>query len=113
MFKLPTCPYCNTIYSYKDVKKLIFKSTNCYHCKKNFKAKLIPGIFILIAIILLLAITVNVLILSSATKLDFITMVLMFFMTIFFLVLGYFLIPFFVTFKKTEKEEKEKLRWRV
>lgn len=38
MFKLPTCPYCNTVYYYGEVvKSTKNKSMECYHCKKKFK----------------------------------------------------------------------------
>ena len=107
MFRLPVCPHCKTVYGYGDVKKLMFKKEcECYHCSKKIRVKKIPGILVLVAIILLLCVVFNVLLLSKAVSLDLITMLIMFGITIIFLVAGYFLIPFFVSFGKNKKDGK-------
>lgn len=114
MFKLPVCPYCNTVYRYKDVKKLITKKNNeCYHCKKKFKVRRFPKILILIFFILILCIVFNILFLTKAFDLSLMTLLIMFAVTSVLLIVGYFLIPFFITFKKEKEEEKQKLNWRI
>ena len=114
MFRLPVCPHCKTVYRYGDIKKqMIKKEGTCYHCKKRFKIKRFPGILVLLAIIVLLCVVINILLLTKAVSLDILTMLIMFSITIIFLVAGYFLLPFFVSFRKAEKEKKEKLNWRI
>lgn len=107
MFKLPKCPNCNTVYHYKDVKEALKKKDNtCYHCKEDFKAKFFPQGLVLILLVILCAVIFNILYLSSISKLGTVEMILMLVITIIFLVIGYFLIPFFAGFKK--KDEKKK-----
>lgn len=119
MFKLPVCPYCNTIYRYKDVNKLKSKKENeCYHCKKKYRIKRFPKILILIVFIVVLCIFLNILFLTKAVSLNLITLIMMLTVTVILLCIGYFLIPFFITFKKDKKDEKndekkEKLNWRI
>ena len=113
MFKLPKCPYCKTIYHYKDVKKeLMEKECTCYHCKKHFKSTLFPGGIILLLIVLFCAIGFNFFILSFISKLSFLEIIIMLVITIIFLVIGYLLYPLFVSFIKTETNS-DKLNWRV
>lgn len=115
MFRLPLCPYCKTVYSYKDVKKIRKEKTHiCYHCGKKFKAGMFPQSLVLFLIVFVLCIAVNILILSNASDFDTILVIIMLLVTIIFLVAGYFLIPFFTGLKKTDKdEEKQKLKWRI
>lgn len=114
MFKLPKCPYCKTVYRYKDTKEALKNVDNeCYHCHKKFKAKRFPQILVLLLIIILPCIGFNILLLTQMRFLDFWSILILLVITIIFLVIGYFLIPFFVNFKKTETEKKTELRWRV
>ena len=105
MFRLPVCPHCKTVYHYKDTKKATKEKISvCYHCKKEFKASIFPGIFIIGAIVVALNILVNILLLSRMTGLN---LLLLFIVTILFLGLIYILLPFFTTFSKTEDSNKK------
>lgn len=112
MFKLPVCPHCGTVYRYKDIVNIYkerfgmtkAEDPHCYHCQKQFKPSLIPGIFVLIPIWLLLNIGTLLLMLSRMTSLN---IVLLFIITLLYIALTVVLIPFFVTFKKIEKKSKK------
>ena len=39
MPKFQVCPYCNTVYRYKDILSLKGKEHECYHCHKKFGIK--------------------------------------------------------------------------
>ncbi len=39
MPKYQVCPYCKTVYRYRDIIKLKGKRQECYHCKKAFGIK--------------------------------------------------------------------------
>lgn len=102
MFRLPLCPHCKTVYSYKETRKMLRqKKCSCYHCKKHFRASVFPGIFVIGGIIVALSILTNLLLLSRMTYLN---VILLFVLTLLYLGLLYILLPFFVSFKK-EKEE--------
>ena len=103
MFRLPVCPHCGTVYRYKDTKKeLKQKESTCYHCKKKFKASMFPGILIGGGILLILCIVLNILVLFRMKELQ---LVPLFLITIVFILLIYLIIPFFTSFKKTEKQD--------
>ena len=115
MFRLPTCPYCDTVYHYGDIVKMISQdrvkkkqedhAVVCYHCEKRFTTKYIPGVLILTAIWAVLSIVTNIILLSRMTQLN---LVVMFIMTIVYMALAILLLPFFVRFIKCEKEKKKK-----
>lgn len=67
MFRLPVCPHCRTVYSYREVKKS-GKIIKCYHCKKEFKksflSKIIPFLLTLIP-----AFIINIFLLFNAGEL--------------------------------------------
>ena len=103
MFRLPVCPHCKTVYHYKETRKAVReKNFVCYHCKKKIRATLIPGIFVLGAIIVTLSILTNLLMLSSMTYLN---LILLFVSTFLYLGLLYILIPFFASFKGDNTEQ--------
>lgn len=97
MFKLPTCPHCNTIYRYGDVKKAINKkSCECYNCRKKFNVskKKLP---ILLLLMIIFGITANIVELNIFTNINFISLTVtnIVIITIFIL-----FVPFFIRFKK-------------
>ena len=64
MFKLPVCPYCKTVYNYREVVKISRKSKNeCYHCGNCFKKSFILLIIPLFAAIAL-GIVIDIIILN-------------------------------------------------
>ncbi len=106
MFKLPVCPHCGTVYRYKDTKKAIKdKNIICYHCKKDFSAKIFPGVLVGCGILLVLCIGLNILVLFRMKDLQVWPL---FVITLLFILLGYIIIPFFTTFKKKDNNTKQK-----
>ena len=104
MFRLPVCPHCKTVYHYKDTKRTLKeKNTVCYHCQKPFRATLFPGILIIGGIVLVLSILTNILLLTRMTSLN---LIVLFLSTLIYLGLLYLLIPFFISFKKTDQENQ-------
>ncbi len=100
MLNLPTCPHCNTIYRYGDVRKSLGKSEiKCYHCKKNFKVSKIKIIVLFLLIALITAI-LNIFQLYMIEGLTFIGLMITNIVTV---TIGIFLIPYFITYKKSDK----------
>ena len=107
MFKLPVCPYCHTVYRYKDVRHVINKKEQeCYNCKKKMMISR-KGFWLLglIAIILSVASTFLIFnIFHNATAIS------AYIATVLIIILAFFVRPFFVTFKSIEKSNEEKKR---
>ena len=105
MFRLPVCPYCKTVYSYKEVKKSIGKrKAECYHCKNAFKPNLtkktvISGIVLLIVILVLNMIIIKILSGRNSSILP------LYIVDLFFVIGFYFLLPFTAGFKKLKENE--------
>lgn len=108
MFRLPVCPHCGTVYRYRDVKKAQKQKENtCYHCKKGFRARLLPYVMVEALILLPLCIGFNILLLNRMSRLNLIAL---FAVTIGFLLIGYLVFPFFVAFQKTEKTAQNSIK---
>lgn len=100
MFKLPTCPHCNTIYRYGDVKKTINeKSHKCYNCKKDFKVSK-KGLLVLLLLLIIFEITVNLLELNIFVNINFIALTVT---NIVVIIAFLAFIPFFISYKKDKK----------
>lgn len=98
MFKLPVCPYCNTVYDYKEVRKNKKKKIKCYHCNKIFRRSRKNYIF-LFFIMSVIAILINIgffIGISDFTK----SIVPVFINSIVIVIIGLFFKPFFVKYKK-------------
>ena len=108
MFRLPVCPHCGTVYRYKDTKNAIRKKDNtCYHCQKEFRARIFPGIIVGAALPLVICIAINIFMLSRMKEAQLLPL---FAVTLVFLLIVYLIIPFFTSFRKTEKDEKNNKR---
>lgn len=108
MFRLPVCPHCGTVYRYKDTKDAIRKKDNtCYHCQKEFRARIFPGIIVGAALPLVICIAINIFMLSRMKEAQLLPL---FAVTLVFLLIVYLIIPFFTSFRKTEKDEKNNKR---
>lgn len=108
MFRLPVCPHCGTVYRYIDTKKAIKNKENeCYHCQKNFRAKIIPYILVGALIPLILCIALNIFLLTRMTNL---LLLPLFAVTLVFMLIIYLIVPFFTKFKKIEDKLKEKTK---
>lgn len=106
MFKNPTCPYCNTVYRYKDtVNAVIKKKDVCYHCEKRFKISYKIQLLCLILLAAIVSVFLNILLLSKMTYLN---LAALFIPTVFLIILISLLLPFFVKFKNTEIKNKVK-----
>ncbi|MBQ6152219.1 MAG: hypothetical protein IJJ15_00500 [Ruminococcus sp.] len=106
MFRLPVCPHCKTVYHYQDTKKALKKKhCTCYHCEKDFKAGIFPGILVIGCIIVALSILTNMFLLTRMKSLN---LIILFVSTFLFLGLLYVLIPFFVSFKKEDEKMNKK-----
>ena len=106
MFRLPICPHCGTVYHYKEVRNAVKKKENtCYHCEKKFRARLFPGILIAAVIPITLSILLNLVMLNRMQEMQLLPL---FAVTLVFLLIIYLIIPFFVSFKKNEKNENKK-----
>lgn len=104
MFKLPVCPNCKATYYYKDVKKSAKKSCDlCHHCKKEFKVKKFAGFAVLAVLVLIAAVALDVIFLVIMPSFSFL---LLFSVAVAFILIGYFMYPFFVSFKQI-KNDKE------
>ncbi len=75
MLKLPVCPYCNTVYRYKEVYLLKGSEYNCYHCKKKFRISRI-GRIIPIIIIAAVLVGVNLFIFHTSKDLNLVPVVI-------------------------------------
>lgn len=105
MFRLPVCPHCRTVYSYKEVKKNNRKSIiQCYHCKKNFKNGR-AGIIVLALIICIAAILINIFVLNISSD-NFISIIPISVISVIAVLIGILLVPFFISYKKV-KEHNE------
>lgn len=92
---LPVCPYCNTIYRYGDVRRLILKkSETCYHCKKSFKVSKKKLIVMLIEFLLLYAVIDIILI----NLIGGMTILILFIINVILVAVGYFMIPYYIQF---------------
>ena len=106
MFRLPICPHCGTVYHYKEVRNAVKKKENtCYHCEKKFRARLFPGILIAAVIPIALSILLNLVMLNRMQEMQLLPL---FAVTLAFLLIIYLIIPFFVSFKKNEKNDNKK-----
>ncbi len=97
MFKLPVCPHCKTVYRYGDVKReMRKKKCVCYHCKGQFRAvkKKILFLFLIIALITAIFDVLELYMMKGAS---FVGLMIT---NVTALTVGFFLIPFFVSFKK-------------
>ena len=107
MFRLPKCPHCGTIYRYKDVRAAIRNKDNiCYHCEKKFKAKVFPGIIAGAGIPIVLAVALNILLLTRMKNLE---LVPLFIITMLAILIIMLIVPFFTRFQKVDdKSNNEK-----
>ena len=107
MFKLPVCPYCHTVYRYKDVRSVMTKKElECYNCKKKIKISK-KGIWILALIAVILSVASTFLILNIFHNA---TAIFPYIVTVLIIIAAFFARPFFVTFKSNEKSKEEKKR---
>ncbi len=104
MFKLPVCPHCSTIYRYSEVKKTAFKKKQiCYHCKKEFNISK-KGIIVLALLVICAAAALNLAQLYITPSLSLLFLLAT---NIILVAVGALLIPFFITYKGSNKKENK------
>ncbi len=93
--KLPTCPYCGTIYRYGDVAgRLAKRGESCYHCGGKFRVVRVKLLFLLIELLIIgvAADMAAMLIVTSVAALFIINIVLA--------AAGLIMIPFYIEYVK-------------
>lgn len=107
MFKLPICPYCHTVYSYKEVKTITKKeSEKCYNCNKVFGVSRKKGKCILISVIIILLIISDTFVIFTSKSFNNISLYSMIFINMSILLLAAVFFPFTVKFYKLSKHQK-------
>lgn len=105
MFQLPVCPYCHTVYRYKEVRKTKDeKMQKCYHCHKTFSISKFPGFLVLWLLVVISAVLLNIAVLLIMPAFNVIPLLVISFIAI---LLGLVFIPYFVKYKKIENKRKE------
>ncbi len=107
MSELHVCPYCHTVYRYKDVIKLKGKKHECYHCHKVFDISRILS-FLPVVIISIVLVMANVLILKNSENIStgsFMVLALSDALSIFAALV---ISPFLIIFKKSISKKKRK-----
>ena len=99
MSKLPVCPHCKTVYSYREVKENNKKKViKCYHCKKEFHNGR-KGLIFLAALVCVIASVINVFILNTSSE-KFISIIPISVISIIAVLMGLIMFPFFISYKK-------------
>jgi uncharacterized protein YacL len=106
MLKLPICPYCHTVYGYREVLKNKNKISVCYHCKKKFKQSKIKGYSCLTILGLFVAVLINFFILNIVDDI-LVSIVPIFITSILVVILCFLLSPYFVTYRKQIEKKKQ------
>ncbi len=107
LLKLPVCPYCNAVYSYKEVDSIKRGKNVCYHCKKEFIVSKTPGKMLFIMIVCAVLILINLIIIISTDNLTIVTVL----MDLFTVTAAVLMLPLTVKFKKEKpgiSEQKNK-----
>lgn len=108
MLRLPVCPYCHTVYDYKQVQKASkLKKMKCYHCNKFFGVNYKLTRCIFISIICLILIIINTLLISSSDNfnMDFVYIMAAINMIVILLSIPFF--PFTVRFKMLDRKQRK------
>lgn len=104
MMKKPLCPHCRAIYTYREIQEQKNKEIiKCHNCKKDFVVNKVKGTIILFVLTFIIAIVFNILFLSYVGVRSVVPLIVM---TAIIFTIAIFLKPFFVTYKKQQKEKK-------
>lgn len=72
--KLPVCPYCHSVYRYRDVVNISEKRHNCYHCGRAFEVSKAVGRTVLMLVICCVLIAFNVLLFYTSKNINIVVM---------------------------------------
>lgn len=106
MLKLPVCPYCHTVYGYKDVLLNKNKKSTCYHCKRKFTQSRLKGYLCLILIAVFISVIINIFIINLVANIIS-ALVPMFIVSIGVVIIGFLVSPFFVSYRKIKGEAEK------
>lgn len=112
MLKLPVCPHCGAVYTYKEVFNMKKGSRLCYHCKKKYSVHKIAGGAVLMTIVCVFLIFANTAIMVSSENFIPIVMVIA---DAVFITAAVLMLPLTVKFRaeKFTKSEKRKQKENV
>lgn len=105
MSELHVCPYCHTVYRYKDIIMLKGKTHECYHCHKSFEVNRILK-YIPVPVISIVLIMMNVLILKNSENISTGSFMILALADAVSILIAYVLSPFLIRFRKMAKKKK-------
>lgn len=104
MFKKPVCPYCKAIYFNKEIKKQGHnEEVKCHNCKKIFVVKKLGGLIILLLLATVLAVLFDCFLILFIKVESIFTLL---FSTVILIYIAFLFNPFFVKYKKKDKDKK-------
>ena len=102
MPKYQVCPYCRTVYRYKEITSMKGKVHECYHCKKRFAVKkgfkAIP-----VAVVCFLMVIVNLIIFQTSRNISTGTFAVMIVLNAAVILTAFIIAPLFVRLKALPK----------
>ena len=110
MLRLPVCPHCHAVYTYKEVSDMHSGNMICYHCKKKFSVSKTKGKLLFMSAVCLLLIAANTAIMVTSE--NFVPVIIML-ADAAVITAAIFMLPLTVRFRaekftKSEKREKKK-----
>ncbi len=105
MSRMQQCPYCHTIYRYRDIIGLKGKVQTCYHCQKKFAVrKWYRCIPVIIACILMTV--VNLVVFHTSKDINQGTFIVLILTDAAVILLSLLTAPFFTRLVKTARRQK-------
>ncbi len=104
MLKLPVCPHCHAVYSYKEVRDMKQGSMLCYHCKKKFSVNKKLTRFIFLAVVCAVLIIFNLAVIFSTDNIS----IVMIITDMVFVTAAVLMSPLTVRFKPEKMTKSEK-----
>ncbi len=111
MLKLPVCPHCGAVYSYKEVRQMKSGTKLCYHCNKKFSIHKKKNAWVFMTVVCIILIIINTAIMISSENFIPVLFVLADMLVI---TAAFLLLPLTVRFRpekfsKAEKRERKKV----
>lgn len=101
--KLPTCPYCNTVYRRADVAKIRSKREEiCYHCRKPFTVSK-KKVLVLVLELVLVSVIADILLFRFF---DGAVLIAAFAVNVILIIIGIICIPHYIRFVRNERSNK-------
>ncbi len=108
LLRLPVCPHCHAVYTYKEVSDMHSGNMICYHCKKKFSVRKLPGAALWLSVICTLLVIFNLVIIFSTDNFTVVPLIA----DLAAVTAAVLLLPLTVRFRaeKITKSEKQTLR---